>query len=148
MGSQNIGSYMGGIRGANMSRPSRRPNYALVEFGEHLGETKSDLDMEWAEFVGNRTTERSFVVPTDEATDAYLELQAYGVNSFDHEILINDSPVSGFDIPPSSGWQYWMDAITGPDLIEGENTIQVRRDGESDDNFVVGTVIVHWREPV
>lgn len=131
-----------------MSATPHRANYALVEFGEHLGDNESMLDIEWAEFVGNRTSKREFVVPTTEATDAYLELQAYEVDSFGHDILINGDPVSGFDIPPAPGWQYWMDAITGPVLADGENTIQIRRDEESDDNFVVGTVIVHWREPV
>jgi len=131
-----------------MSEPSRLANYALVEFGEHLGEDKSSLDVDWAEFVGNRSAERAFTVPTADATDAYLELQAYDVGSFGHDILVNGRSLSGFDIPPSPDWQYWMDSITGPALVEGENTIQVRRAPDSDDSFVVGTVTVHWREPV
>lgn len=132
---------------SRMSDAARRANYALVEFGEHLGPDASALSVEWAEFVGNRTTEREFHVPTADPTDAYLQLQAYDVGTFDHDILVNGEPLSGFDVPPASGWQCWMDAVTGTDLVEGENTIQFRRDEGSRDSFVVGTVTVHWREP-
>ena len=126
----------------------RRANYALVTFMEHLGEAESRLDVEWAEFMGDRTTERTFEVPTDDATDAYLQLQAYDVGTYGHEIELNGQPLSGFDIPPAQGWQSWMDAITGVDLREGENTIQFTREEGSNDSFVVGTVVVNWKEPV
>lgn len=130
-----------------MSDAARRANYALVEFGEHLGPDASTLDVEWAEFVGNRTTESTFRVPTSDPTEGYLQLQAYEVSTFGHDILLNGEPLSGFDIPPESGWQYWMDAVTGTDLVEGENTVQFRRDKGSKDSFVVGTVTIHWKEP-
>jgi hypothetical protein len=38
-----------------------------------------------------------------------------------------------------------MDTVTGTMLQQGENTIQIVRDGESDDEFAVGNVVVHWR---
>lgn len=131
-----------------MTDARRRANYALVAFGEHLGPDSSALDVEWAEFVGNRSSERSFDVPTADATDAYLELQAYDVGTFGHDILINGEPLSGFDLPPASGWQHWMDTVTGTELVAGENTVEFRRDQDSPDSFVVGTVTVHWREPL
>ena len=52
----------------------RRANYALVTFMEHLGEAESRLDVEWAEFVGDETTEATFEVPTDDPTDVIDEL--------------------------------------------------------------------------
>lgn len=125
---------------------SQRANYALVHFSEQLGPDESALDVSWAEYVGDETTEHTFEVPA-EPSEAYLELQAYEVGAFGHEIYLNDEPVTGFDIPPSSGWQYWMDAVTGAELTTGENTIQVVRD-DVHDNFAIGNVVVNWKEPV
>lgn len=124
---------------------SRRANYALVHLGEQLGPDESALDVPWAEYAGDETTEHTFEVPAD-PTEAYLELQAYEVGAFGHEIYLNGEPVTGFDIPPADGWQYWMDAVTGAELTAGENTIRVVRD-DVHDNFAIGNVVINWKEP-
>lgn len=124
-----------------------RANYALLDVMEHLGPDEEGLDVPWATFAGNRTAEQSFAVPA-EPSEAYFALQAFDVGEYGHEVLVNGDPVSGFDLPPSPGWQYWMDAITGAELVEGENTLRVVRDRDTADGFVVGTVAVHWKEPV
>lgn len=124
-----------------------RANYALLHVGEHLGPDESGLDVPWATFAGDRSSELAFEVPA-EPHEPYLELQAYEVGTFDHEILVNGEPMSGFDLPPAEGWQYWMDSITGAELTVGENTLRVAREGTTDDNFVVGNVVVHWKEAV
>lgn len=131
-----------------MAAPTRRANYALVDFMEYLGDDADALDVPWAEFVGNRTTERTFPVPTDDPTEAYFTFQVFDVGVYGHEVVINGDPVSGFDLPPGPGWQHWMDAVTGAELREGENTVRVVRDRDSEDAFVVGTAAVHWKEPV
>jgi hypothetical protein len=41
-----------------------------------------------------------------------------------------------------------MDSVTGAALVEGTNTVRVRRDADTDDAFVIGTATVHWKEPV
>lgn len=127
---------------------SRHANYALVTFGEHLGGNEDALQVPWAEFVGDESSELSFTVPSDDAGDAFVLVQAYDVGAFGHEILINGESLSGFDIPPAEGWQAWMDAVTGTELREGENTVKVRRDPESRDDFVVGACTVNWTQPV
>jgi hypothetical protein len=126
----------------------RRANYALIDFREHLGKDEDALDVPWAEFVGDRSSTATFSVPTDDAVDAYVELQAYDVQAYGHEIVVNGDSLAGFDIPPHDGWQYWMDSLSGADLREGDNEIEIHRDPETLDEFVVGTVTVHWREPV
>ncbi|MFC6837022.1 DUF7383 domain-containing protein [Halomarina ordinaria] len=131
-----------------MDEQRYRSNYALVEFSEYLGEDEADLDVSWAAFAGNASAERAFTVPTDSAVDGYLTVQAFDVGTYGHEILVNGESLSGFDLPPSSGWQCWMDVLTGATLRAGENTVQFRRDPDSDDAFAVGTVRVTWREPV
>lgn len=126
----------------------RYANYALVYVGAHLGEDPAKLDVEWAEFVGDETADYEFEVPTPDATDAYIGLQVFDVGAYGHELVVNDEPLTGFDIPPGSGWQYWVDAITEGSLVQGVNTIRIARDAGSDDNFVVGTATIHWKEPI
>ena len=127
---------------------SRRATHALVEFGELLAPHEEALDVPWAEFVDDTSSEASFTVDAADTEDAYLQIQAYDVGNFDHEVLLNGEPLSGFDIPPSPGWQCWMDSVSGASLTGGENTLRVRRDDTTDDAFVVGTATVHWKEPV
>lgn len=127
---------------------NRRANYELVTFAAHLGPDEHRLDIPWAKFYGDRSPEEPFEVSTDDPTDAYLELQAYEVDEYGHEILVNGKPLTGFDVPPGDGWQLWMDTITGTTLKEGGNTVQVARDTNTVDSFAVGTLAIHWREPI
>ncbi|MFC7047090.1 hypothetical protein ACFQH6_18335 [Halobacteriaceae archaeon GCM10025711] len=124
-----------------------RANYALLDVLEHLGDDEDALDVPWATFAGNRTSRLTFEVPSSDVTDAYFGLQAFDVGAYGHEVLVNDEPVTGFDIPPRDGWQYWVDSVTGTALVEGENSFRVVRDAATEDNFVVGVVTVHWKEP-
>jgi hypothetical protein len=127
---------------------ARRANYSLVYAGARLGPTEGTLDVDRTEYVGDATPAYSFEVPTDDPVDAYLGVQAYDVKAFGHEILVNDEPLSGFDIPPAEGWQYWMDSLADATLEAGTNTVAVHRDTETLDSFAVGNLAVHWREPV
>jgi hypothetical protein len=127
---------------------SRRANYALCQFQQHLGPSADSLDVPWAEYTGDSTDPVSFDLPTSSPADPYVQMQVFEVEDFDHEIAVNGEPLSGFDIAPGKGWQLWMDTIAPERLHLGENTIQFRRDIDSKDAFVVGTVTVHWTEPI
>ena len=130
-----------------MDQPTRA-NYALLTVQEHLGDSSDGLDVSWAEFVGNhRSSEFEFTVPTESVVDPYLALQVFDVSAYDHEIRVNDDALTGFDIPPADGWQYWMDSITVANLVEDTNTLRFVRDASTGDDFVIGTVTVHWKEP-
>lgn len=131
-----------------MTDAPMRANYALINVQEHLGTDADALSIPWAKFVGNRSTEYTFTVPSDSVVDPYVGLQVFDIDSYGHEILINDDALSGFDIPPTSGWQYWMDTVTGADISEGQNALRFARDSSTDDDFAVGSVTVHWREPI
>jgi hypothetical protein len=124
-----------------------RANYALLPILEHLGPAADSLDVEWADFTGDHSSTQGFTVPVAEPVDAYLELQAFDVGEFGHEIVLDGEPLSGFDLPPADGWQYWMDSLAGRDL-SGTNTLRIRRDTSGDDAFAVGNVVVNWREPL
>lgn len=125
-----------------------RANYATIYVGAELAPESRTLDLEWADDAGNRTDAHEFDVPTDDPRDAYVGIQAFDVDTYGHEVVVNGEPMSGFDIPPDDGWQYWVDTLTGTSLVEGVNTLEIARDRASRDAFAVGTVTVHWKEPV
>ncbi|MFB6256938.1 MAG: hypothetical protein ABEH58_09490 [Haloplanus sp.] len=127
---------------------SLRANYATIYVGAQLAPEARKLDLDWADDVGNETAALEFEVPATEATDGYVGIQAFDVDEYGHEILINGDSMSGFDIPPSEGWQYWVETL-GDDvsLSEGVNTVRIVRDEETTDAFAVGTVTIHWKEP-
>lgn len=52
------------------SESRRRANYALLDSMEFLGGDADALDVPWATFAGDRTSELTFTVPTDDPTDA------------------------------------------------------------------------------
>lgn len=127
---------------------SLRANYATVYVGAQLASETRKLDLDWADDVGDETADYEFEVPTAEPTDAYVGIQAFDVGEYGHEILINGEPMSGFDIPPNDGWQYWVDTFgEAVSLTEGVNHLRIARDADTEDAFAVGTVTVHWKEP-
>jgi hypothetical protein len=122
-------------------------NYATIFVGAQLSPEDGRLDLDWATDAGDGTDEYEFTVPTADARDAYIGLQAFDVGEYGHEIEINGTTLSGFDVPPNEGWQYWVDTIANVELVEGTNTLRVLRDTASEDSFAIGTVTVHWKEP-
>jgi hypothetical protein len=126
---------------------SFRANYTTVYVGAQLAPEEHSLDLDWATDAGDGTEAFEFEVSTAEPHDPLIGLQAFDVGEFGHEILVNDESLSGFDIPPNEGWQYWVDTVTGASLQEGTNTVRITRDVETDDAFAVGTLTVHWRAP-
>lgn len=125
-----------------------RANYATVYIGAQLAPPDRRLDLDWAVEAGDETDLHEFEVPTGDVEDPYVGIQAFDVDEYGHEIVINDEPLSGFDIPPADGWQYWVDTLSDVTLEAGTNTVQIRRDATGRDAFAVATMMVHWKEPV
>jgi hypothetical protein len=125
-----------------------RANYATINVGAQLAPETRTLDLDWADHVGDETDAHEFDVHTADAAEAYVGIQAFDVDAYGHEILINGDRSSGFDIPPSDGWQYWVDTLgDAVDLVAGTNDVRIVRDADTDDAFAVGTVTVHWKAP-
>jgi hypothetical protein len=125
-----------------------RANYATVYVGAQLGPETRRLDLGWADDAGDETADHEFEVPTDEPTEGYVGIQAFDVGAYGHEIIVNDEPMGGFDIPPNDGWQYWVDTFgDAVPLSGGTNSLRIVRDTDTADAFAVGTVTVHWKEP-
>jgi len=53
----------------------------------------------------------------------------------------NGVALSGFDIPPSEGWQQWMDTLSGTALPEGTNTIKIERDRTATDPLLTAPTL-------
>ena len=124
-----------------------RSDFRLIHFLEHLGDKAGDIKAPWAKFVGNQTTVRNFYIDGTPAWEAYLVVQLYDVHNYGHKILINGHDLGGWDIPPAvDKWQVWMDVIDVTKLKKGNNTVQIVRDASTGDNFLVGSVAIHWRE--
>jgi len=114
-----------------------RANYTTVYLGALLGPDGHRLELDWADDVGDATADHEFSVPTADATDALVGVQAFDVGDYGHEIRVNGEALSGFDIPPNDGWQHWVDTVTNVDLREGDNTVALHRDPDSVDAFAV-----------
>lgn len=123
-------------------------DFTTIYFGEHLGPNETDLQASWATFVGNQTSVKTFNVDNPPANEAYMLIQTLHVGVFSHQILINGVELSGYQIPEHRGWSTWMVGLGEGLLKHGANTIQIIRDKRSNDSFVVGHVVIHWRELV
>ena len=125
-----------------------RSDFRMIDFNEHLGDNAADLNVPWATFKGDKTTLKTFHIDGNPKGEAYLIIQAYNVQEYTHKILINGTPLAGVSIPKGPSevrWQTSMDRIE-PQLKPGPNKIQIERDPKTTNNFVVGKVVVQWRE--
>lgn len=116
--------------------------------GAQLAPEGRELNLDWATDAGDETAAHEFEVPTDDASDAYIGIQAFDVEEYGHEIRVNGESLSGFDIPPNEGWQYWVDTLADVPLRAGTNRLRIARDTDTRDAFAIGSVIVRWKEPV
>jgi hypothetical protein len=126
---------------------SFRANYTTVYVGAELAPEGRSLGLDWATDAGDGTEPFEFEVAASEPRDPLVGIQAFDVGEYGHEIVVNDESLSGFDVPPNEGWQYWVDTVTGATLHEGTNTVRIERDADTDDAFAVGTLTVQWRSP-
>jgi len=128
-------------------------DFRIVNFNEHLGNNVGDLKVPAGfgsfNFKGNMSTVKSFVIDNPPVpNEAYLLIQTFDVNDPGHKIRINgvDLPLEDLPSHPAENkWQTGMKKITGTTLKQGVNTIQIIR-AAGGDNFLIGDVVVHWRE--
>lgn len=128
---------------------STRSDFSVIKFSEHLGEDSRDLNEPGAFFVGNSSTAKRFIIDNTPCGEAYLLIQVRGIQDLHHTIRLNDISIADrFDLPMSPEWQTCMIVIEPGTLRRGENTLQFLRNHRNTDNFVVGNVVVNWRETV
>ncbi|TQV78455.1 DUF7383 domain-containing protein [Denitrobaculum tricleocarpae] len=123
-----------------------RSDFKIIHFWDHLGDDKGDISTS-ATFRGDETPAYCFYVDAT-PLDGYVVLQAYDVDSDYHEVLINGMALPYEDIMQHgshNSWSVWLDEIPAKYLKRGNNTIKVKR-SRGEDNFIIGDVVVHWRE--
>lgn len=106
-------------------------------------------DYAWVNFDENFTSNnpqstRTFSVEGAPIGNAYLLIQAAGIQSSSHRIQINAVDLPSFDLVPQADWRLWMDRIPPGMLHAGQNRITIIRVGN--DDFNIANVVVHWRE--
>ncbi|MBK8021103.1 MAG: hypothetical protein IPK19_06620 [Chloroflexi bacterium] len=121
-------------------------DFAIIPFAAHLGADAYGLQVPWATFYGNQTPVQTFEIDGKPTETGYMLIQTLAVGLSSHKILINGHMLSGLNLPQHDGWQTWMIVIDVGLLRHGTNTVQFVRDAMTNDSFVVGNVVVHWRE--
>ena len=121
-------------------------NFALIPFGEHIGDSAGDLEMPLVKFVGNQSTLKTFEIAGRPVGHSYVLMQTYDVDVDSHQIHVNGVQLSGINIPTHHGWHTWMVALKDDLLKTGPNSVQIARDTTTTDDFVVGNIVVHWHE--
>jgi len=123
-----------------------RSDFTTILVNEHLGDKVQDLNIPWAQFVGNQTIPKNFEIDGNPRGKAYLLVQAFGVEEYGHKILINGTDLSGDDLmPEAGGWQTWM-KVFDSSILKPSNTLQIVRNASKGNNFVILNVVIHWRE--
>lgn len=134
-------------------KPFFRADFCILTFNEHLGNTKEDLQSLHSlrskpAWTGDQTTKKEFFIEREPVIGhAYLLISAYEVHFSGHTAWINNTVLPFYEIPPCKG--QWNTSIAPIGIaLKGNsmNTIQIRRDPSKEDNFIIGNVIVHWRE--
>ncbi len=142
-----------------------RANYVIIAFDEHLGDNENDLPLERFKrssrgfiyddyaFVGNQSTVRTFTIDSLPRGGGYLTIQLLDVHDKGHRLEINGTELGKECImrtDPFSGhtleWKSWTTDFKTRILRAGENTVQIFKGDGSTDNFVVGTIVINWRE--
>lgn len=123
-------------------------SFAAVKFFQQLGNPINKIDASWAEFTGRKSLVETFYVDGTPQPGAYILLQLYNVTDSGHGILINGQVIQNVDIPPllPSAWAIWMDVFSAPLLKTGPNTIQIVGGDHMTDNFIIGSVVIHWMQ--
>lgn len=121
-------------------------NFAVIPFGEHIGDNASDLNLPSVPFVGNQSTLKHFEIAGQVIGHCYLLVQSYEVGVDTHAIAINGNNLTGLSIPHHDGWETWLVVLQDLLLHKGRNSIQVLRDTATTDDFVIGNIVIHWHE--
>jgi hypothetical protein len=124
-----------------------RSDFRLITFNKHLGNNEGDIDAPSFQFLGNQAS-KTFTVEGRPTGSGYLIVNTFDVDNAGHRVQINGKNLGGFDLPKKAAnnrWQTRMDPIERGILQQGTNTIVIKR-ASGGDNFLIGNVVVHWRE--
>lgn len=124
-----------------------KANFDIVIFNEQIGGKKEEIKAPFYSLTGDQTTQKNFNVPGVPTGHGYIILQVYDVQNKGHKIIINGKDLPGEDIirTRENEWQDVTDVIPEGTLVQGNNTIQIKG-ASSDDNIMIGAVMINWKE--
>ena len=128
-------------------------DFAIVNFGEHLGDRAGDIQGFNLPFKGSETSTHEFSTGTGLLVNepSFVTIQTYDVGNPEHRIIVNGEPISvaGPNIGAAGRadqWSTYTAVIPRGRLVPGSgNKISVRK-ASGGDNFIVGQAIIMWRE--
>ncbi len=125
-------------------------NFVIVPIHQHLGDNKSDISAPSYSYRGDVSDRYTFTVSTTPVGQGYLLAQVFGSSFQGHMITINGQNVTDFNGNfGATGKRNWgtLTAIVDDNVLkQGTNTIQIQRNADSADNFLVDNIIINWQQ--
>jgi hypothetical protein len=125
-------------------------NFVIVPVHQHLGDNKSDISAQGYPYRGDVSDRYTFTINTTPVGQGYLLAQVFGSSFQGHLITINGQNVTDFNGNfGATGQRNWgtLAAIVDDTVLkQGANTIQIQRNADSTDNFLVDNIIINWQQ--
>ena len=130
--------------------PTQSSNFVIVPIHQHLGDNKSDISASSYQYRGDVSDRYTFTINTTPVGKDYLLAQVFGSSLQGHTITINEQNVTDFNGNfGATGKRNWgtLAAIVDDNVLkQGTNTIQIQRNADSTDNFLIDNIIINWQQ--
>jgi hypothetical protein len=137
-----------------MANPQMKvSNFVAVPIEQHLGDNKNDIFAPGFPFRGDISNTFNFTIDTPNPVgQSYLLIQIFGSYSQGHTININGqnvtSPQGILDNIGDGNWATLTVIMDDGILKSGSNNIQILRNIDSPDNFLIDNIVVNWQYPI
>ncbi|MEJ7642436.1 MAG: hypothetical protein WKF36_09625 [Candidatus Nitrosocosmicus sp.] len=125
-------------------------NFVIVPIHQHLGDNKSDIFSPGYPFRGDVSDRYTFTLNTAPVGKGYLLAQVFGSSFQGHMVTINGQNVTdsngNFGDTGKRNWGTLTAIVDDNVLKQGANTIQIQRNADSPDNFLVDNIIINWQQ--
>ena len=130
--------------------PTQSSNFVIVPIHQHLGDNKSDISAPSYPYRGDVSDRYTFTINTTPVGKGYLLAQVFGSSFQGHMITINGQNVTdsngNFGATGKRNWGTLTAIVDDNVLKQGTNTIQIQRNADSTDNFLIDNIIINWQQ--
>lgn len=124
-------------------------SFIVVPIQQHLGDNKNDIFAPSYPFRGDISDTFNFTIDTTPVGQSYLLVQVFGSYSQGHTIAINghnvSTPQGGFGNTSDGNWATLTIIIDQGILKAGSNNLQIMRNIDSPNNFLIDNIVVSWQ---
>ncbi len=137
-------------QGPALSNPQMQvSDFVIVPIHQHLGDNKSDIFAPSYSYRGDVSDTFNFTIDTVPVGKSYLLTQVYGSYFQGHTIIANGqnvtSPNGNFGSTGYGNWATLTVLLEDNVLKQGPNTIQILRNIDTSDNFLIDNILVNWQ---